>query len=184
MLPLLMVGLFVVPSSVAVLLFWMVPPLWVVSVPPVIVLPLKSTTEPVPVARMRPEPVLLKVPPVRRSVPPAVASSVPLLVTPPAASVGATCNAALWLASMVPLLLRKKAKPALLIPSWPEPWIVLPASLIRVSVPVAKMRLLGLLDIASVPPPASSTVPLTCRSVKLPVEFCASVPVGLMVMVP
>ena len=46
------------------------------------------------------------------------------------------------------------------------------------------MRLLGLLDIASVPPPASSTVPLTCRSVKLPVEFSADRAVGLLVIVP
>ena len=45
-LPLLMVGLFVEPSSVAVPLFWMTPPLVVVRVPPVIVLPLRFTMEP------------------------------------------------------------------------------------------------------------------------------------------
>ncbi len=166
-LPLLIVGLFVVPSRVAVPLFWMAPPLEVVSVPPLIVLPLSSTIEPAPVAWIRP-PVLVKEP-IRASVPPLVASIVPVLVT---VLVGATCSAPpLWLALMLPALLSVKAKPALLMPSWPAPWMALPASLIRVSEPVAKMRLFGLLDIASVPPPASSTVPLTCRSVKLPVEF-------------
>ena len=32
------------------------------------------------------------------------------------------------------------------------------------------------------PPPASVTVPLTCRSVKLPVEFSASVPCGMVIV--
>ena len=67
--------------------------------------------------------------------PPAVASSVPLLAT---ALVGAICKAALWLALMIPLLFRVNAKPPLLMPIWPEPWIVLPASLISVSVPGAE----------------------------------------------
>ena len=47
--------------------------------------------------------------------------------------VGATCKPPVWLALIVPLLVRVKAKPALLMPSWPEPWIVLLVSLISVS---------------------------------------------------
>ena len=132
-LPVLIVGLFVEPLRVAVPLFWMVPPLEVVSVPPVIVLPLKSTTELVPVDRIRPVEVLLKVPPVSWSVPPAVASSVPLLET---GLDGAIWSAAAdWLASIVPLLVKVKAKPGLLMPICPEPWIVLLASLVNESVP-------------------------------------------------
>ncbi len=43
-------SLMVTPSSVAVPLFWIAPPLEFVSVPPLIVPPLSSTIEPAPVA--------------------------------------------------------------------------------------------------------------------------------------
>ena len=110
----------------------MLPPLLVVRVPPVIVLaalPAKFTTElNARLERMVP-PVFVKVPP-RLSVPPLVASSVPLLAT---AVVGAICKATLWLALMIPWLFRVKASPPLLMPIWPEPWIVLPALLVSES---------------------------------------------------
>ena len=99
-LPLLMVT----PLRVAVPLFWTVPPLAVVSVPPLIVLPLSSTSELAPVAWMVP-PVLVTVA-LRLSVAPLVASSVPVLVT---VLVGKTFRRRLWLALMIPALLRVKA---------------------------------------------------------------------------
>ena len=56
-----------------------------------IVEPSRSTVDPEPADRITPVDVLLNVPPVRTSVPPAVASMVPLLVT---AVVGAICKVA------------------------------------------------------------------------------------------
>ena len=101
----------------------------------------RSTTELAPVAWIRP-PVLLKVPPVRCERAAAGGLERPVLVTvlgrgdlqrlPP-----------LWLASIVPLLVSVKAKPALLIPIWPEPWIVLLVSLISVSDPRAEDAVVG-----------------------------------------
>jgi hypothetical protein len=101
------------------------PPLAVVSGPPLIVAPLRFTTEFVPVERMVPAPVLLIVVG-RFRVPPAVASSVPLL---PTATVGLIVMPAVPLELIVPLLVKVRLVPT---PIWPEPWIVLLVSLTSV----------------------------------------------------
>ena len=150
-------------------LFWIVPVLVVVSVPPVIVAPLSSTTEPDPSARMEP-PVLVN-PPTRWSEPPAVASSVPVLVVPPLA-----CTVRVWdtLASMVPWLVSVNW----LSPTKPAPWMVAPDETTRTLLPaLPKMKFSMLLLIVIVPVPLSVTVLApTMSSVSLPAEFMAIVP--------
>src|SRR5258707_1199961 len=80
---------------------------------------------------------------------------------------------------MIPLLVSVNAKPALLMPNWPEPCTVLPTSITRVPPLVLKTRLLGLSDKFNVPPPLKVRVPppvLRIRSVKLPAELSEMVP--------
>ncbi len=107
----------VTPSSVAVPVFWVTPPPAVVRVPPLTAEPANSTVEFVPVPRISP-PVFAKLPR-RCKMPPFVASIVPVLVT---VWVGATCKVPpVWLALIVPWLVRLKPNPPLLIPNWPAP---------------------------------------------------------------
>ena len=73
-----------------------------------------------------------------------------------------------WRRLSSPLLVSVKAKPLLLTPIWPEPWIVL-STLVRVKLPEASsIRLVVKLDIVTVPPPVRLTSPLILRSVLLP----------------
>ena len=114
------------------------------------------------------------------SVLPLLAWNVPLLVALLPLP-GLTTRLVLWLARMIPLLIRFNWPS----PSWPEPSIVWLAPLVIVDageLVVLKMKFSGLFDIASVPLPLRVTSPLIWISVTLPAEFMARVP--LLVIVP
>ena len=101
--------------------------------------------------------------------PPLVASRVPVLVT--LLPRGLIARAVLWLALTRPALFRFNWAS----PRWPEPWIVLPALLVRVDgrrPVVLKMKFSTSFDIASVPPPLSVTTlpPMTRLVTLLPVD--------------
>ncbi len=93
---------------------------------------------------------------------------------------GETFSATVPVASMVPLLTMRIDWPA---PIWPAPEMVL-STLVSTSRPVLaapQMRLLPLLLRAIAPPPVSWVPPATRRSVRLPPELTAIVPVLLIV---
>ena len=160
----------VTPSSVAVPMLRITPVPLVVSVPPTIVAENNSTTEPVS-ASMVP-PVLVKSPSWSRSVPPALARSVPLLMAPEA--LGSMVSAIVWFASMSPWLVSAMKS----TPIFPAPSIVWPAALISRSVERSPlMTLPTLFDIVNTPVPANVTSPpLTISSVAKLIAFIAKVP--------